>query len=170
MVTPEPFVTMLRENGKPSGMDDPLATVTTGRNHALTTPPGAFIQKHHGGVDYPRPEHMVKDVSEPMPTLVAKPNLSLVIPYRRGAKPYPSDAGPLSAIATREQHGVLSPAVNVEDCYFRMLKPREHMRAQRIRDSYTVHGNQGEQTMQAGNAVSSNVAQWFGDITMEVLS
>jgi len=27
---------------------------------------------------------------------------------------------------------------------------------------YVVHGNQGEQTMQAGNAVSVNVAHWIG--------
>jgi DNA (cytosine-5)-methyltransferase 1 len=169
LVTPEPFVTMLRENGRPMGVDEPLATMTTGRNHGLTTPPGAFIQKHHGGVDYPRPEHMVKDVCDPMPTLVAKPNLSLVIPYRRGARPYPANAAPLSAVATHEQHGVVAAAIEVDDCHFRMLKPREHMRAQRIHDEYIVTGNQGEQTMQAGNAVSSNVAQWFGGITMEVL-
>ena len=44
-----------------------------------------------------------------------------------------------------------------------MLKPREHLRAQRFPNAYVVLGNQGEQTMQAGNAVSSNVAQWIGE-------
>jgi DNA (cytosine-5)-methyltransferase 1 len=33
-----------------------------------------------------------------------------------------------------------------------------------------ITGNQGEQQMQAGNAVSSNVSQWLGGITVEVLS
>ena len=39
-----------------------------------------------------------------------------------------------------------------------MLKAREHLRAQRFPDTYTVTGNAAEQTMQAGNAVSANVA------------
>jgi DNA (cytosine-5)-methyltransferase 1 len=43
-----------------------------------------------------------------------------------------------------------------------MVKPRESLRAQRFPDSYRVLGNLGEQTMQAGNAVSANVAQWIG--------
>jgi DNA (cytosine-5)-methyltransferase 1 len=50
-----------------------------------------------------------------------------------------------------------------------MLKPREHLRAQRFPDTYVVHGNKGEQTMQAGNAVSANVAQWIGQQVAKVL-
>jgi hypothetical protein len=48
-------------------------------------------------------------------------------------------------------------------------KPREHLRAQRFPDSYVVKGNQGEQTMQAGNAVSANVANWLGRAVAAVL-
>ncbi|MEV7081548.1 hypothetical protein AB0N88_23915 [Streptomyces sp. NPDC093516] len=33
-----------------------------------------------------------------------------------------------------------------------------------------VHGNKGEQTMQAGNAVSCNVAQWIGERVTDALS
>ena len=50
-----------------------------------------------------------------------------------------------------------------------MLKPREHLNAQRFPDHYDVKGNQGEQTMQAGNAVSANVPQWLGKRVAEVL-
>jgi DNA (cytosine-5)-methyltransferase 1 len=50
-----------------------------------------------------------------------------------------------------------------------MLKPRESLRAQRFPDTYTVTGNQAEQTMQAGNAVSANVAQWIGERLAAVL-
>jgi site-specific DNA-cytosine methylase len=51
-----------------------------------------------------------------------------------------------------------------------MLKPREHLRGQRFPDSYIVTGNNGEQTMQAGNAVSSNVAHWLGERVAAVLA
>lgn len=68
----------------------------------------------------------------------------------------------LGADSTPEQ-------IDVEDCYFRMLSAREHLRAQRFTDDYTVLGHGGEQTKQAGNAVPANVAQWIASALLEVL-
>lgn len=148
-----PFVAELRGGGSVArSINDPLATVTaSGRHHGLTVPPGAF------------------SVTRPLGTIPARDGYSLVIPFRRGAAPYRPGDGPLSTIATREQHGLATLGIDVDDCLFRMLKPREHLRAQRFPDSYVVLGNQGEQSMQAGNAVSSNVAQWLGSAVMAVL-
>jgi DNA (cytosine-5)-methyltransferase 1 len=162
LCVPAPFVTMLRNNQTAAGVHEPLSTLSAGgRHHALTVPPGAFLQKHHGGLDYGPIEHMTKDVAgEPMPSLVARPNVSLVIPYRRASKPTTTDT-PLPTIATREQAALVEPAIDVNDCHFRMLKPREHLLAQRFPFEYIVKGNKGEQTMQAGNAVSANVAHWI---------
>lgn len=166
-----PFITELRGGGSNARpIDHPLGTVTTGRNHALTVPDGAFLQKHHGGVDYAPIEHMLKSPDEPMPTVVGKPNISLVIPFRRGAQPHPATARPLSAVTTRAGHALAT--FSDEDLAltrFRMLKPREHLRAQRFEDSYIVLGNKGEQTMLAGNAVSCNSAQWLGGRLYQVL-
>jgi DNA (cytosine-5)-methyltransferase 1 len=39
----------------------------------------------------------------------------------------------------------------------------QQLLAQRFPTGYIVHGNKGDQTMQAGNAVSCNVAQWVGE-------
>lgn len=50
-----------------------------------------------------------------------------------------------------------------------MLSAREHLRAQRFTDDYTVTGHGGEQTKQAGNAVPANVAQWIASALLEVL-
>lgn len=50
-----------------------------------------------------------------------------------------------------------------------MLNPREHLAAQRFHPTYVVAGNVGEQTMQADNAVSCNVAQWLGTVIAAVL-
>lgn len=155
-------------NARPAGGDS-LNTVTAGGNHHYLATPGAFISKHHGGLDYARIEHMNKPLTDPLGTVVARPNMSLVIPYRRGSTAYPADDAPLSTVATHEQHGIATAAIDIEDCYFRMLKPREHLRAQRFHDSYVVLGNSSEQTMQAGNAVSSNVAQWLGAASLKVL-
>ena len=86
----------------------------------------------------------------------------LVIPFRRGSKPHPPTE-PLSTMATREAHGVLRANLNIEDAYFRMLKPREAANAQAFPGDYIIRGNQGEQQMQAGNAVAVNVAAWIGE-------
>jgi DNA (cytosine-5)-methyltransferase 1 len=132
---------MLRNHAGPTQMGQPLDTFATARHHFLTVPPGADTQ-----------------TSRP----------ALVIPYRKGAKPHRTDR-PLSTIATREAHGLLRAEVAVQDCYFRMLKPREAANAQRFRPDYTIHGNNGEQQMQAGNAVPVNVARWIGEQIKQVL-
>jgi DNA (cytosine-5)-methyltransferase 1 len=169
LVTP-PFITELRGGGSTARpIDHPLATVTagdgtSGGHHALTIPPGAqqaFYVKNYGGNAQAR--DLVRPVRVPLGTITARDSTSLVIPFRRGARPHRADATALSAIATREQHALLGElGIDIDDCLFRMLSPREHLAAQRFHPAYVVLGNQGEQTMQAGNAVSANVAQWLG--------
>lgn len=169
LTAPEPFVTMLRANNRATGANgEPMATLATGRHHYLTVPPGSFVMKNHGGLDYKNIGHMTKDVAEPLGTIVAKPNLSLVIPYRRGKAK--TSAEPLHTLATRESAALCSIEVDPMDCFYRMLRGREHLRGQRFHDTYEVKGNAGEVTMQAGNAVPCNVAQWIGEALIEVLA
>jgi DNA (cytosine-5)-methyltransferase 1 len=169
MVVP-PFITVLRRNGTATGIDDALSTVSAGGNHhGLTVPPGAegaFYVKNYG----PRlnPRHAAKAIEEPFGTVTCRDHHALVIPYRRGGKAHHTDR-PLSTIATRDGHGLVHTAIRVEDCHYRMLSPREQLRAQRFPDTYQVTGNKAEQTAQAGNAVSSNVSQWAGTQLAAVL-
>jgi DNA (cytosine-5)-methyltransferase 1 len=140
-----PFVITLRRHAAPAGVDMPVASVTAGGNHhGLTVPPGAMAQ--------------ATELTFP----------TLVIPYRKGSKAHRTDQ-PVSALTTREQHGLLRSAISIDECRYRMLRPREQLRAQRFPDSYRVLGNVSEQTMQAGNAVSANVAQWLGEACVSVL-
>jgi DNA (cytosine-5)-methyltransferase 1 len=169
VVTPEPFITVLRNNATAQPIDEPLATVTTGGERGgghqyLTVPDGAFYVKNYSG----RPQDRVRPVSDPLGTITTSRAHSLVIPYRRGARAT-TTREPLHTLHTRDSAGLLRTAIEVDDCHFRMLKPREHLRAQRFPDTYVVHGNKGEQTMQAGNAVSANVAQWIGQQVAKVL-
>lgn len=165
------IVTTLRRNERPHlASQNAMATVSAGgRHHALICPPGAFYVKHFT----PRGDwgQMSKDVrTEPLGAITASDHHSLVVPYRKGSKPYPAGSDALSTVATKEQHGLMRAGVDVQDCHFRMLKPREHLRAQRFPDSYVVTGNKSEQTCQAGNAVSANVAHWLGKAVIEALS
>jgi DNA (cytosine-5)-methyltransferase 1 len=171
LVTP-PFITMLRNNTAPTPADEPMASVLAigghgGGHHALTVPP--FVIKNYGG--YCSPERNVESISGPIGTVTASDTHALVVPYR-GKRGHATTTGvPLHTLATRDSAALVQPddLADVAECRLRMLKPREHLRAQRFPDSYIVTGNQGEQTMQAGNAVSSNVAQWLGGALAEVL-
>lgn len=165
---PEPFITVLRNHADVHGLDEPLRTMAaSGHHHGLAVPHGAFYVKHYGG--FADPKHMAKDVATtPFGTVTTADHHSLVIPYRRGNRPT-TTAAPLHTMSTVDSAAVVRPSLAVEDCYFRMLLPREQLRAQRFPDSYVVTGNVGEQTMQAGNAVSANVAQWLGTVVANVL-
>ncbi|MEU6767120.1 DNA cytosine methyltransferase [Streptomyces sp. NPDC046853] len=145
----------------------PMRTRTTRESEALLVP-APFITEHRGGGSTTRA------ITDPLASITAGGNHhGLVIPYRKGGPT--TTATPLHTIATRESAGVVlgtdSPPdeITLEDCYFRMLSPREHLRAQRFTDDYTVIGHGGEQTKQAGNAVPGNVAQWIASALLEVL-
>ncbi|MCW2871279.1 DNA cytosine methyltransferase [Actinacidiphila oryziradicis] len=145
----------------------PMRTRMTRESEGLLLP-GPFITEHRGGGSTTRA------IADPLASITAGGNHhGLVIPYRKG---HPTTtAHPLHTIATRESAGLVLGSdappedIALEDCYFRMLSPREHLRGQRFSDDYTVLGNGGEQTMQAGNAVPSNVAQWIASALLEVL-
>lgn len=144
-------------------LESPVQTQTTDAQLGLVTS-GAFVTmlRNHGGS---------LPVADPLPTFTSGGfHHSLVIPYRKGATPYPVQAAPLSTAATHVQHGVLSGLDgDLGDYHFRMLKPREAANAQRFPGSYVITGNQGEQQTQAGNAVAVNVARWIGEDTARVL-
>ena len=164
VVTPQPFLTVLRSHATATGIHEPIRTVAAGGNHHyLTVPPGAFYVKNYGG--HAQPQHMAKPVADPFGTITASSaggHHALVVPYYRTGKAKPALA-PFDTVTTNDRFAlVTADTVAVEDCHYRMVQPRESLRAQRFPDSYIVHGNQGEQTMQAGNAVSANVAQWLG--------
>ncbi len=101
-------------------------------------------------------------VAEPVDTVTAKGRHHwLVVPYRNAATK--TTAEPLHTLGTVDSAAIASPAPVLEECHYRMIQPREQLLAQRFPADYIVHGTKGEQTMQAGNAVSCNVAQWLGE-------
>ncbi len=164
-----PLLVEHRRNGeaRPAGAE-PTSTITCGdmrggSHHSVVVPPGAFYVKQFTARG--NPGQMSKDVlTAPLGAVTGVDHHSLVIPYRRGSKAYPAGTAALSTVTTHETHAIANGQLDLDvmDCLFRMLQPREHLTAQRFPTSYIVHGNVGEQTMQAGNAVSANVAHWLG--------
>ncbi|MFC8449517.1 DNA cytosine methyltransferase [Kitasatospora sp. NPDC057223] len=141
IVTPAPYIVEFRNNASTSPIHAPISTVSAQGNHHGLVLPGGHVD--------PRDRN------------------TLVIPYRKSTAKH---AGyPLHTLSTRDSAAVLVTADAVADCWFRMLKPKEQLAGQRFPGDYIVLGTGAEQTMQAGNAVSVNVAKWIGRQLMEVL-
>ncbi|MFD0440617.1 DNA cytosine methyltransferase [Streptomyces chartreusis] len=127
----------------------------------LAAPPFVIELRNHG---------KARKIDRPLSAVMAGGNHhGLVIPYRKGAKAKPTSE-PLHTLSTHDSAGLLRQAARIEDCYFRMLKWREQMNAQRFPPGYIVTGtSDAARTVQAGNAVSCNVAQWLGERVAAVL-
>lgn len=153
-----PFVIEYRKHGEAHAVSEPLSTVTAGGNHhGLVSP---FLVKNYGGNC--TPENNVTPISDPIATVTANDHHSLVIPYRAGTLPTLTDR-PMLTVSTHDSAALVHRRPTIDDCWFRMIQPREQLYAQAFPRSYIVHGNKGEQTMQAGNSVSVNAAQWIGE-------
>lgn len=137
-----PFIVEYRAHADAAPVSNPLSTITAqGRHHALVVPDGETRSRARN---------------------------TLVIPYRKSA--VKTAAQPLHTLGTRDSAAVVRSAPRIEDCHFRMLQPREQLSAQRFPDTYQVAGSKAAQTMQAGNAVSVNVARWIGERLKPVLA
>lgn len=149
-------------DGRPFPADAaPLPTRTTKIGEGIVCTPDPFVVEYRNHAD-------VSPITAPIGTVTAKGNHhGLVIPYRK-AKPK-TTREPLHTVSTVDSAGLLQPAVAIEDCFYRMLQPREQASAQRFPLDYRITGNQGEQTMQAGNAVAVNAAHWLGSRVAAVL-
>ena len=141
LLTMDPFIIEYRNHATASPASDPLSVVTAqGNHHGLVT---------HAG------------------TAPERARNTLVVPYRKAA--VKTAAEPVHTLSTRDSAALVQNAPDINDCYFRMLKPREQLEGQRFPKKYVVYGNQAEQTAQAGNAVSVNVARFFGQRLEPVL-
>lgn len=132
-----PFMTVLRTNCDAERLNGPMSTVTTGYHQYLTVPPDAMVVPYYS-------KGVARGSGEPFDAMTTHDRFALI---------QPGPDGWLSDVDLDDL---------VERCHFRMLKPRESLRAQRFPDTYLVTGGLGEQTMQAGNAVSANAAQFLG--------
>ncbi|GAO08667.1 hypothetical protein TPA0598_04_03030 [Streptomyces lydicamycinicus] len=141
LVTVDPFIVEYRNNATASPASHPLSGVTAqGNHHGLVTHASRVPERARN---------------------------TLVVPYRKAA--VKTAAEPVHTLSTRDSAALVRSAPSIDDCYFRMLKPREQLEGQRFPAKYVVYGNQAEQTMQAGNAVSVNVARWIGQRLEPVL-
>lgn len=147
LVTP-PIGITLRKNAKPYvASEAPTATIAAGGNHhGIASIAGAYVSRQY--TQKGDQSHLNTSVKAPLHTVTASGgNHALVVPANRP-----------KISATPEQ----IDAVDVSDYLFRMLQWREHANAQRFPRNYVFTGNNGVNTLLAGNAVAANVSHYLG--------
>lgn len=173
-VPPGAFIDVMRQNCGAASLTDPLATLAAqGNHHALAVPAGSFVVKNYSA---PNPRHRVQSVTAPLGAITGSDHHGLVVPYYRTGRAKPTRA-PLDTLTSKPRFGLLNltgadlDGIDISHLRYRMFKPPEHLAAQCFPPmaQYHVAGNIGQQTMQAGQAVSCNVAYWLGMQLRKVL-
>lgn len=125
-----PMITELRNHCTASPVSDPLSGLAaSGNHHGLTVPPpGSFYVRNFGHTD---PKHLVHAVRDPLGVITARDHHALVVPYYRTGVAK-TTAHPLDTVTARDRFAFVDAGITVDDCSFRMLQPREHLRAQRL--------------------------------------
>lgn len=150
-VETEALVVPLRRHGRVQTTDAPLPTVAAaGNHHAL------LVRQYSGGAE------MAKPVTEPAGTITARDHHALVTApfltrYHSSGGQWSTVTEPAPTVDTRDRIGLVEPAIDVDDCGFRMLEPHEIGRAMAFPDSYVVKGNKRDRVRQYGNAVTPPV-------------
>ncbi len=148
------LVVPFRRNGHTHPDDQPVGTVTAGGHH-------------HGLLMAPQSGGEAKPDTRPAPTVVAKAGPLLVTYNRTGdARPVTE---PASTVTTHDRHALVEPAIDLDDCLFRMLEPHESGRAMAFPDTYVVDGTKTDRQRLYGNAVTPPVMQLLADRLAEAL-
>lgn len=167
LITPPMVMEMYGKSGM-RGVDEALSTVTAGvPHHALVSPPPFLSVQYSPGYNMP--------VSDAMGTVTTNDHHALVTPpfltsYYGGSNCYQGvfdDA--VGTITAKERHALVHPQIEVEDCHFRMLMPKEIGLAMGFNPNYRVIGTKKEQVRQYGNAVTPVAMKRLTERCLEVL-
>jgi DNA (cytosine-5)-methyltransferase 1 len=167
---------LLQANREHSAMRDatvdPLFAENTGNSQHITLPAGMALGVHHGtskaqDIRAGLNAQTVVNKSSVLITPELKAYLTelnaFTSPYHGANHQARSGWEALTAITTKAgmQYVEGRGAVNVEDCFWRMLQTSETKRGQGFRRDYFVSGSKADQQKQIGNANPPNTMEWI---------
>lgn len=149
--------------------ENATSTITAGGiNHALFH---SFITEGKGF-------SKSREVTEALSTLTTKEyhglltedSLKSFLSYNYNGVQTSHITEPHDSVTTKERASLIGykqPAL--EDCYYRMLKPRETKLAMGFHPDYKILGSGKDQVKQCGNAVTPSAMEWFTERCVESL-
>jgi DNA (cytosine-5)-methyltransferase 1 len=194
-----PFVCELNSTGKARGTYKHLSTILANGNHHLLVgnySPGwvrgineqlgtITCSDHHGLLKLPlivnnRGQSKSMPSINPLGTLTSNINHGILTQenvnaflasYYSGSMVVSRSTESLRTITTNDRAALVQPhGIDINDCYYRMLKPHEIKLGMAFDKSYIVLGTNKEQVKQLGNAVTPPVMEWLIDRCVKSLN
>lgn len=167
-----PFITMAEhsKNNNVRSTLEAIQTQTTTQSMGIVTPP--FIIEMKG-------QSNSKEITDPLSCLTTHQYHGLVttekwnsfIGYYYGNNQYSQPHEPIGSCTTKDRHFLVNYEKPVyEDCYFRMVNPKEVKSAMAFDEDYIVLGTGAEQVKQCGNAVTPPVMEWLLERCIKTLN
>lgn len=150
------FLAVLRTNNRAMALDDPLATVCTGGGHHLLIHGAAQLSMRDADamrVAGLEREFMAQGGATQQGLIQNAPFLTSYYGNHQAA----GVDDPVDTVTVKDRHALVNPAIEIDDCYFRMLQPHEIGAAMAFPADYTVTGNKRDRVKQYGNAVTPPV-------------
>lgn len=150
-------------------VDDALQTQVTRQTMSLVIPP--FIVEN-------KKTSTARAVAEPLGCATTVQYHGILTPeswnsfihYNRSQMPT-DISSPIQTIATLEQNSLVSyNKPKYEDCFYRMLKPKETKLAMAFDEDYIILGSGRDQVKQCGNAVTPPAMEWLVDRCVQSLN
>lgn len=134
-------------------VEEPVGVISAGGGHHAL-----LVRNFSGGAEMSTP------VTEPAGTVTAVDHHSLLTTpfltdYHGQGSPWQVHpvTEPMGTVETADRRALVQPAIDVDDCGFRMLEPEEIHLAMAFPADYTVKGNKRDRVRQLGNAVTPPV-------------
>jgi DNA (cytosine-5)-methyltransferase 1 len=185
-----PFIIKLEHNNKAQKVTEELATQTTRQSQMLVSPnfrPASeplptqtttqgmgFVTVHHG-------TSKAKAATDPINAVTAsgvhsgivtdRAFNSFIAAYYGGSNCTKHITEEMGTVTTGDRMTLINyEKPEIDDCYYRMLKPGEIQSAMAFNPDYVVLGNSREKVKQLGNAVTPPAMKWLTGQLVKALS
>lgn len=161
-----PFVVKGEHTTKKHGyvrpVSESLQTQTVRQSMSLVTPP-IIVELNRTGKARPSTEPLSTVLTSGGHHGILTPNAwKSFMGYYYGKSLTSDIADPLGACTTKDRHFIVNcQQPQIEDCYYRMIKPQEVKLAMAFDSDYIIHGSGRDQVKQCGNAVTPPVMEWL---------
>jgi len=166
-----PFIGCSAHGGSVHDIKESLGAMTTHQNYDLAHAP-FLIEMHRSGKSRKITDVVNTATAGGIKTgIVTSESFNSFLSYYYKTPQASHITDPAFSVRTGDNHQLINyKEPNIEDCYYRMLKPAEIKLAMAFNPDYKILGSGKDQVKQLGNAVTPPVMEWLVEQCVESLN